>query len=366
MVNASAADASPAAPSLREALTFWLRLGCISFGGPAGQIALMHDELVVRRRWIGERRFLHALNYCMMLPGPEAQQLATYMGWLLHGVAGGIAAALCGMIASRWLSNDSLEPSPHAPAARYEAAFIDDDSPLPAHARFQPVRSLVVVAVGIIAWCVPMALLVLGVGLQHIYSEMSWFFTKAALLTFGGAYAVLPYVHDGAVQHFGWITPEQMMDGLALGESTPGPLIMVVAFIGFLGAWAAPPLGPEHVVAGSVIAALLVTWFTFLPSFVFILAGAPWVETTRANWRLAAPLTAISAAVVGVILSLALVFATRVLWPSGFSANPDVPSLVIALAALIALFRYGRGVVETLALAGCAGIAFHLLGRVGG
>ena len=451
MVNAPAADASPAAPSLREALTFWLRLGCISFGGPAGQIALMHDELVVRRRWIGERRFLHALNYCMMLPGPEAQQLATYMGWLLHGVAGGIAAgalfvlpslvlliglswayavfadpsvvsgiffgikpavtalvlhaawrlgkrtlrtrflllivagaflafpvgnvpfpaiilvaALCGMIASRWLSNDSLEPSPHAPAARYEAAFIDDDSPLPAHARFQTVRSLVVVAVGIIAWCVPMALLVLGVGWQHIYSEMSWFFTKAALLTFGGAYAVLPYVHDGAVQHFGWITPEQMMDGLALGESTPGPLIMVVAFVGFLGAWAAPPLGPEHVVAGSVIAALLVTWFTFLPSFVFILAGAPWVETTRANWRLAAPLTAISAAVVGVILSLALVFATRVLWPSGFSANPDVPSLVIALAALIGLFRYGRGVVETVALAGCAGIAFHLLGRVGG
>ena len=329
----------PPHPTFSEALVFWLKLGFLSFGGPAGQIALMHTELVERRRWIGEKRFLHALNYCMLLPGPEAQQLATYIGWLLHRSVGGVVAGLlfvlpslfiliglswmyvalgntplvAGLlygikpavtaivlqaawrIGSRSLKNmalrgiavaaflaifvlhlpfpaivlgaaligvagarfapDFFRGSAHgASAASYGSAVIDDDTPLAAHTRFRRGRLAVVLALGMAAWLLPMGLLTAGLGWQHIYTQMGWFFTKAALLTFGGAYAVLPYVYQGAVLQFGWLSATQMIDGLALGETTPGPLIMVVAFVGFVGAWGALPFGAEHAFAGAALA----------------------------------------------------------------------------------------------------------------
>jgi chromate transporter len=367
-----------------EALRFWLRLGFVSFGGPAGQIAIMHTELVERRRWISERRFLHALNYCMVLPGPEAQQLATYLGWLMHRTRGGIAAgvlfvlpSLVLLIALAWIyvvwgdlpvvagllygikpavaaivlhaawrigsralhdawlwaiaglafvaifafqvpfpaivvaaaalgyAGSRLAPARFAPGGaahaaaghRYGPALIDDDTPPPPHARHSAARLVRVVAVGLLLWATPMALLAAWAGWQGTFTQMAWFFTKAALLTFGGAYAVLPYVHQAAVGHYGWVTPTQMMDGLALGETTPGPLIMVVAFVAFVGAWQssdlAALLGPDRLATAAVLAAVLVTWFTFLPSFVFILAGAPLVESTHGELHLTGPLTAI-------------------------------------------------------------------------
>ena len=433
----------PPHPTFSEALVFWLKLGFLSFGGPAGQIALMHTELVERRRWIGEKRFLHALNYCMLLPGPEAQQLATYIGWLLHRSVGGVVAGLlfvlpslfiliglswiyvalgntplvAGLfygikpavtaivlqaawrIGSRSLKNmalrgiavaaflaifvlhlpfpaivlgaaligvagarfapDFFRGSAHgASAASYGSAVIDDDTPLAAHTRFRRGRLAVVLALGVAAWLLPMGLLTAGLGWQHIYAQMGWFFTKAALLTFGGAYAVLPYVYQGAVLQFGWLSATQMIDGLALGETTPGPLIMVVAFVGFVGAWGALPFGAEHAFAGAALAALLVTWFTFLPSFVFILAGAPLVESTHGNLHFSAPLSAITAAVVGVVLNLALFFAWHVLWPQGFDGAFEWPAAVLAVLAAVALLHWKRGVIEV--LAACAGCGLLL------
>ena len=434
-------------PPLGEALRFWFRLGWVSFGGPAGQIALMHAELVEKRRWIGEKRFLHALNYCMVLPGPEAQQLATYIGWLMHRSLGGIVAGtlfilpslflLIGLswayvalgqnsvvaglfygikpavtaivvqaawrIGSRTLRNTILRvialaafigifalqiPFPaivlsaalagialarlapsafaqspsHAPAAKAQGpALIDDDTPLAPHTRFRKGRTIAVLGIGLLAWCLPMGLLTLALGWQHMFTQMGWFFTKAALLTFGGAYAVLPYVHQGAVMHYGWVTPAQMIDGLALGESTPGPLIMVVAFVAFVGAWGAAPLGGEHAFAAAALAAALVTWFTFLPSFVFILAGAPFVESTHGRIGFSAPLTAISAAVVGVILNLGLFFALHVFWPTGWDGAFEAPAALIALLAAIALMRFGRGVMETLAVCAALGLGWTLI-----
>ena len=433
----------PPHPTFSEALVFWLKLGFLSFGGPAGQIALMHTELVERRRWIGEKRFLHALNYCMLLPGPEAQQLATYIGWLLHRSVGGVVAGLlfvlpslfiliglswiyvalgntplvAGLlygikpavtaivlqaawrIGSRSLKNmalrgiavaaflaifvlhlpfpaivlgaaligvagarfapDFFRGSAHgASAASYGSAVIDDDTPLAAHTRFRRGRLAAVLVLGAAAWLLPMGLLTASLGWQHIYAQMGWFFTKAALLTFGGAYAVLPYVYQGAVLQFGWLSATQMIDGLALGETTPGPLIMVVAFVGFVGAWGALPFGAEHAFAGAALAALLVTWFTFLPSFVFILAGAPLVESTHGNLHFSAPLSAITAAVVGVVLNLALFFAWHVLWPQGFDGAFEWPAAVLAVLAAVALLHWKRGVIEV--LAACAGCGLLL------
>ena len=433
----------PPHPTFSEALVFWLKLGFLSFGGPAGQIALMHTELVERRRWIGEKRFLHALNYCMLLPGPEAQQLATYIGWLLHRSVGGVVAGLlfvlpslfiliglswiyvalgntplvAGLfygikpavtaivlqaawrIGSRSLKNmalrgiavaaflaifvlhlpfpaivlgaaligvagarfapDFFRGSAHgASAASYGSAVIDDDTPLAAHTRFRRGRLAAVLVLGAAAWLLPMGLLTASLGWQHIYAQMGWFFTKAALLTFGGAYAVLPYVYQGAVLQFGWLSATQMIDGLALGETTPGPLIMVVAFVGFVGAWGALPFGAEHAFAGAALAALLVTWFTFLPSFVFILAGAPLVESTHGNLHFSAPLSAITAAVVGVVLNLALFFAWHVLWPQGFDGAFEWPAAVLAVLAAVALLHWKRGVIEVLAV--CAGCGLLL------
>ncbi len=431
-----------------EALRFWLKLGFVSFGGPAGQIAIMHRELVERRRWISERRFLHALNYCMLLPGPEAQQLATYLGWLMHRTWGGVAAgalfvlpslvllialswiyvafghlpAVAGVfegikpavaaivlqavwrIGSRTLRSPRTAPLPwtialasfvaiaamdvpfpavvgaaalvgwlgarrwpgqfagggHSAAAKdWGPALIDDDTPPPTHARFSRSRLLRVALAGAVLWCVPMGLLVAFQGWQGTLAQMGWFFTKAALLTFGGAYAVLPYVYQGAVEHFQWLTGTQMIDGLALGETTPGPLIMVVAFVGFVGGWARQVLGPDALFLGAALAAAVVTWFTFLPSFLFILAGGPLVESTHGQMHVTAPLAAITCAVVGVIASLGLFFIGHIAWtPKG----PDVVALGLMALALFALLRLRLGVIPVILGCGVAGLALRLAG----
>jgi chromate transporter len=238
-------------------------------------------------------------------------------------------------------------------------ALIDDHTPQPAHARFSVAQLARVIAVGAVLWVVPMLLLNQVLGWDHTLTQMAWFFTKAALVTFGGAYAVLPYVYQGAVGGYGWLTPRQMIDGLALGETTPGPLIMVVAFVGFVGAYVEAVVGPAQPFAAGALAAALVTWFTFLPSFLFILAGGPLVESTHGDLSFTAPLTAITAAVVGVILNLALFFGYHVLWPEGFAGTFDGPSAVIALAAAIALLRYGRGVIEVIAACALAGLGYR-------
>jgi chromate transporter len=446
---AAGVDAPPAAVGFWEAFRFWLKLGFISFGGPAGQIAIMHTELVERRRWISERRFLHALNYCMVLPGPEAQQLATYIGWLMHRTWGGIvagalfvlpslvilivlswiymaygerplvaglfygikpavtaivvhaahrigaraltngalwavaaaafvaifaldvpfplivlAAALIGFVGGRVAPERFRTGGAHgAGAVSYGRALIDDQTPTPPHARFSPARLALVIALGLLLWAAPLAAVVALHGAHGTLAQMGWFFTKAALLTFGGAYAVLPYVVQGAVVQHGWLSGAQMIDGLALGETTPGPLIMVVAFVGFVGGWHANDLaalfGAEQRFIAGAAAAALVTWFTFLPSFVFILAGGPLVEATHGDLKFTAPLTAITAAVVGVIVNLALFFGWHVLWPAGKGGPFEWPAAVIALAALVALLCFKRGVIEV--IAGCAlvGLAWH-------
>lgn len=440
-----------------QALRFWFTLGWISFGGPAGQIAVMHRELVEQRRWISERRFQQALSYCLLLPGPEAQQLATYMGWLLHRTWGGVAAGvlfvlpslliliglswvyvafgqvawlaglldgikpavaalvihavhrmggktlgpprrkpvlwgialasflavwafsvpfplvvagalLLGWAGGRWLP-DSFTPAASAPHANVvnaqpTAAIIDDNTPV-AHARFSRARLWRVLLVGALLWLVPMALLVAWQGWDGTLATMGRFFTKAALLTFGGAYAVLPYVYQGAVVEHGWLLGPQMIDGLALGETTPGPLIMVVAFVGFLGGWSQQVLGPDALFLGAALAAAVATWFTFLPSFIFILAGGPLVEGTRGQLRFTAPLTAITAAVVGVMASLALFFLSHVLWPNGAAprwASLDVPALLLVLAAAVALIRLQQGVVRVIVASALAGWALQSLG----
>jgi len=447
MANQPAADekGKPSASlfhiPLGEAFLYWLKLGFISFGGPAGQIALMHTELVERRRWISEHRFLHALNYCMLLPGPEATQLAIYIGWLMHRTLGGviagilfvlpslllliglswaymafgslpaIAGVLYGMkpavvaivlaaawrIGKRTLRNRSLMaialgafvaisfirlPFPaivasaallgwlggrlrpdlfalggaaHGPAAAQGAhapALIDDATPTPAHARFSWAGLARVAITGIVLMAGAWLLLAWMFGVDRPLAQMGWFFTKAAMMTFGGAYAVLPYVYQGGVEHFHWLTPAQMVDGLALGETTPGPLIMVVAFVGFVGAWTQEAIAGHPVLAG-VLGATVAAWFTFVPSFLFILAGGPLVESTRGNIRMTAPLTAISAAVVGVIASLALFFGIHVFYPSD---SWEWPAMAIAAAAAIALMRYKQGTIRVLLACAIAGV----------
>jgi chromate transporter len=426
-----------------QALRFWFKLGFISFGGPAGQIAIMHQALVEQRRWISEQRFLHALNYCMLLPGPEAQQMATYMGWLMHRTRGGIAAgvlfvlpsllllivlswlyiafgqlpvlagifygikpavaaivlqathrigahvlkqptlwliaaasfvaifafntpfplivlgaALIGYLGAR-LDWAAFKPSmtPHSmQATSGQPAWIDDHSPRPAHAQFRWARLLRIVAVGAVLWLIPMGVLTACYGWGHPLTQMSWFFSKAALLTFGGAYAVLPYVYQGAVTTYGWLTAPQMIDGLALGETTPGPLIMVVTFVAFVGAYTHAIFGQDQLFLAGTLAALLVTWFTFLPSFLFILAGGPLVESTHRQLSFTAPLTAITAAVVGVILNLAIFFGYHVLWPQGFAAPIDLMALAINVVALLTLFYFKRSVMQVIGLCALLGL----------
>ncbi|OGT83736.1 MAG: chromate transporter [Gammaproteobacteria bacterium RIFCSPLOWO2_02_FULL_61_13] len=441
---------APAAPGFRQACAYWLRLGFISFGGPAGQISIMHQDLVERRRWISEHRFLHALNYTMLLPGPEAQQLATYIGWLLHGTTGGLVAGVlfvlpsllimmtlaglyvtynelpvvsglfygvkpavvaivlaaahrigtrslatpfarliavlaflalsvghvpfpmivagagvAGFIVARfrpaWLAVSAL----HENASRaYGAALIDDDTPIPDHARFNWRHAVTFAVVGMALWCTVSVLLLLKFGWLGTFTQMGWFFTKAALLTFGGAYAVLPYVYQGAVQQFQWLTATQMIDGLALGEATPGPLIMIVAFVGFIGGWNAAPLAPGMPVFAAVAGACTATFFTFLPSFIFIFVGAPAVEATRHELRVSAPLAAITAAVVGVVLNLAVFFAHHVFWPQGLDEPVELPALVLGLLATVALFRLRAGIIPLIAAAAAAGLVLKLAGVV--
>jgi chromate transporter len=221
-------------------------------------------------------------------------------------------------------------------------------------------RLLQVLLAGFTLWALPMGYLVMHNGWDHTFTQMSWFFTKAALLTFGGAYAVLPYVYQGAVEQFGWITATQMIDGLALGETTPGPLIMVVAFVGFVGGYVKAVLGPDSLFLAGALAAMLVTWFTFLPSFIFILAGGPFVESTHNNLKFTAPLTAITAAVVGVIVNLALFFGYHTLWPQGFSGSVDIPSAIIAAGAAIALLKFKRNVMQVIGVCGLIGIGLQL------
>ncbi len=351
---------SPAPPSFNEALRFWLKLGFISFGGPAGQIAVMHRELVERMHWISERRFLHALNYCMVLPGPEAQQLATYIGWLLHGTRGGIvagglfvlpslfilialswvyvrfgnvpvvnavlagvkpavvaivlaaawrigsrslrhpllwaiaaaafvalfvfalpfplvilAAALAGIVGGRMMPRAFAGAGHAALGAAAAPAVIDDATPAPAHARFSRSHFAATVAIFLALWAIVLGALAYAFGWHGDFTQMGWFFTQAALITFGGAYAVLPYVLQGTVDIYGWMSAPQMIDGLALGETTPGPLIMVVAFVGYVGGWTKQLLGPDALFAAGALGAAIATYFTFLPSFLFILAGGP-------------------------------------------------------------------------------------------
>ncbi|MFO0863065.1 MAG: chromate efflux transporter [Gemmataceae bacterium] len=392
---------TPRRVSFGEAFLFWLKLGFISFGGPAGQIAIMHRELVERRRWFAESRFLHALNYCMVLPGPEAQQLATYLGWLLHGVWGGIVAgglfilpSVFVMLALSWLyaihqenpvavsifwgmkaavfavvlsavvrlgrrslrhplayviaalaglvliTHDFWLPaslSPYLfPAILLTAASISyvatrtfgvhlqsnphkkhadaiDETPLVELPPLPTMRFTRQLVIGLLMWIVPIAMLFLAQGRDGLHFQMGMFFTGSALITFGGAYAVLPYVRDAAVETFGWLRPGQMVDGLALGETTPGPLIMVVSFVGFVGGW--------QKTDGDAVAACLgfavAVYFTFLPSFLFILLGSPFIERMRGDLKLHAFLSGITAAIVGVIANLAFVFGRETILPNG-------------------------------------------------
>ena len=435
-----------------DAMKYWLKLGFISFGGPAGQISMMHQELVERRRWISEHRFLHALNYTMVLPGPEAQQLATYIGWLMHGVRGGIVAGvlfvlpslfilialtwiylafghlpvvagiLYGIkpavtaivvfaayrIGSRALQNGVLWflaaaafvaifalniPFPYivlgagiigyiggqiapeyfksgaghgASNKKYGPALIDDNTAPPAWARYDRERLVKTLMAGLSIWIIAEGLLYLLTGVAGTLTQMGWFFTKAALVTFGGAYAVLPYVYQGGVETHGWLSGTQMIDGLALGETTPGPLIMVVAFVGFVGGWTKEIFGPESLALAGMAGATVATLFTFLPSFMFILAGGPMVEATRHDVKFTAPLTGITAAVVGVILNLAAFFAWHVLWPTATMAAPfsgrfEWFSLVIAISAFIALWRFKADIIMVIAASAIAGLIITFL-----
>lgn len=243
----------------------------------------------------------------------------------------------------------------------YGPALIDDHTPAPAHALFRWSRLIGIVIAAAVLWFIPMALLWSVYGWQHQFTQMAWFFTKAALLTFGGAYAVLPYVYQGAVIHYSWLTPTQMIDGLALGETTPGPLIMVVAYVAFVGAYVQQALGADLQFVAGATAAIIVTWFTFLPSFIFIFAGAPLIETTHQNIKFTAPLTAITAAVVGVIVNLALFFAYHIIWPEGFSGELDGLSAVIALLAAVALFRFNISVMKVIGACALIGLLVHTL-----
>ena len=438
---------APSSVTLREAFWYWLKLGFISFGGPTGQIALMHTDLVERKRWISERRFLHALNYCMLLPGPEATQLAIYIGWLMHRTAGGIlagvlfvlpallilillswiylafgdvpvvagifygikpavvaivlaaawrigsrslknrwligiaalafigiaafhlpfplsigAAALVGAIGARLLP-DHFHPGGGHPDSQisYDAALIDDDTPPPAHAQFAWHGLLRICAIGSLIGLLGWGAIAAATGLHGPLAQMGWFFTKAALLTFGGAYAVLPYVYQGAVDGFQWLTPAQMIDGLALGETTPGPLIMIVAFVGFVGGWTKEVFGTGTLFLAGAAGAAVATFFTFLPSFLFILAGAPLIESTRGKLGLTAPLTAISAAVVGVIVSLALFFAEQVFRLGLPVSDWNWLAMGICLVAAIALTRFKVGTIKLIAACALAGLVVSYL-----
>lgn len=437
----------PRAVSFLEALRFWAKLGLISFGGPAGQIAIMHRELVDRRRWLGEQRFLHALNYCMLLPGPEAQQLAVYIGWLMHRTAGGIvagvlfvlpsvfillglsyvyaayghiaivagvlegfkpvvvaivveallkigkralkrevhyaiaalafvaiyflhvpfpllvlAAALIGLAGSRYLP-DAFNAKQETKAAKTETTdvghlplVIEDDAVPPEHTRPSGKRMVSVIAVGVILWLLPFIGIYWWQGGESLFVSEYKFFSVAAFVTFGGAYAVLAYVTQAVTTApYNWITPTQAVDGLALAETTPGPLIMVLQFVGFMAAWNNPPVGMSPLVSG-VIGALITTWTTFLPSFIFIFLGAPYIEKLRSSKLLGGALSAVTAAVVGVILNLAIVFGIAVIMPTNSFGDVNWFAVALSIAAFVALFRLKVDVLWVVLAGGLIGL----------
>ena len=456
-------SARPHAVTLGEAFRVWLRVSLLSFGGPAGQIAVMHRIIVEEKRWIGEQRFLHALNYCMLLPGPEAQQLATYIGWLMHRTVGGIMAGVLFVIpgavaimalsviyvlygqvgivsalffglkaailavvlqavvrvGSRSLKGPAMVALAAAafvgifffgvpfPVIVFGAALIgfiggqlghpafkaggghgpkagqtvveDKDSllgeELPDHAR--PTMRMVAVAgaVSLVLWFAPLIAVIGLLGSDHVFSQIGIFFSKMAVVTFGGAYAVLSYVAQQAVETYHWLRPSEMLDGLGMAETTPGPLIMVLQFVGFLGAYRDP--GMLSPMWAGVLGGLLATWVTFVPCFMFIFMGAPFVEVLRGNKALHGALSAISAAVVGVILNLSVWFAFHTVFRQtlpvhGYGLDFDMPvpssvdlwALVLSVAAIIAMFRFKVGMIPTLAACSAAGLALHFAGQV--
>lgn len=418
------------APAFREALRFWIKLGLISFGGPAGQIAVMHRELVEKRRWIEESRFLHALNFCMLLPGPEATQLATYCGWILHGIKGALVAGICFILPAigllwglSWiymgygavpevaavfhglkaavlaivvsalfrvgrnalktpvgwalalvafialyflrlpfplivfgalvvgLAGGRLAPRQFAVKATDKSASAETVTPI--HWR----KTLRLAMVGVGLWFLPVIVVGLVSGWGSTLAQQGWFFSKAAVVTFGGAYAVLPYVAQQAVENYHWLSAPQMLDGLGLAETTPGPLIMVLQFVGFVGGWqhpgGLPPLG------AATLSALMTVWVTFVPTYLFILIGAPYVERVRQNVRLSAALSAVTAAVVGVILNLAVWFALHVWFPIG----ADADWFAIGLSAMaFALLQWRKwDIVPVILLSGLAGLGWSFI-----
>jgi chromate transporter len=446
-----------------EAMKVWMRVAALSFGGPAGQIAVMHRIIVEEKKWIGDQRFLQALNYCTLLPGPEAQQLATYIGWLMHRTRGGLLAGtlfvlpgLLAIMALSWiyvllgkvtivqglffglkaavlvivieavlrvgrraLRNNTMRGLAAAafvalffydvpfPIVIVVAGFIgyvggraglpaflaggghgkvgdrqlaDADSLLgeetPVHARPNVRWSLSIATVFLALWLVPVAALHLGLGGDNVFTKISIFFSQMAVVTFGGAYAVLAYVAQQAVDHYHWVTAGEMLDGLGMAETTPGPLIMVTQFVGFLAAWREPGGMPPLLAA--TLGGLLTTWVTFVPCFLWIFFGAPFVEALRANKALGAALGAITAAVVGVILNLAVWFALHVLFAKqvpvrwlGASvelpvpSSVDLPALVLSLAAALAIFRFKFGMIPVLLASSMAGVVYYLvLGHV--
>ena len=442
--------------SFAEAFRFWVKLGFISFGGPAGQIAIMHRELVERRRWISEERFLHALNYCMLLPGPEAQQLAIYIGWLLHKTIGGIvagaffvipsifvllglsyvyaaygnvpavagvlsgfkpvvvaivveavlkiggraikrrahlliaaaafvaiyffqapfplivlAAAVTGLVGLRvWpevfagatqKKADGNEEEGDKDAAGSVTPVIDDHAAPPAHTLPSPHRALRTLAVGLVLWVLPLVGLIAWRGWGSLHAQEYRFFTLAALVTFGGAYAVLAYVTQAAAGPFGWITHAEAVDGLALAETTPGPLIMVLQFVGFMAGWNNPQ-GMTRTWS-AITGALVTTYCTFLPCFIFIFVGAPYIEVLRGNRNLTGALTGVTASVVGVILNLALVFGAAVIWPHGFSDGTDWFAAAMSVGAFVALYRFKADVLWVVLTGGLIGLGRTLLLR---
>jgi chromate transporter len=427
---------TPKQPSFAEALRFWWRLGWISLGGPTGQIAIMHRELVERKKWIDEKRFLHALNYCMLLPGPEAQQLATYLGWALHGIRGGVcagllfilpsifilwglsliyveygsvplvAAAFYGLVPAiiaivfnamlklsrktlrdplRWVIAISAatliifyrEAYPFVVVGAALLGWVfrdrakeetadelivrllpsagpqDDKGPV----RLAP--QIRIAAVCLALWLAPLLALGSWLGWQSTVAREGIFFSKAALVTFGGAYAVLPYVAQHAVEHYHWLDANQMLHGFGLAETTPGPLIMVLQFVGFMGAWKNP--GHLTPLAAATLGSFLTTWVTFAPCFLFILTGAPFVERLIQVKALQSVLSAISAAVVGVMANFALWFAWHAIFPGNQMAQPDWFVPAVSLGALVALLAWQVDVMLLIGLCAALGVVYRLL-----
>ena len=456
--NVHGADAGHGV-SFNEAFRVWLRVACLSFGGPAGQIAVMHRILVEEKNWISEGRFLHALNYCMLLPGPEAQQLATYVGWLMHRTAGGLMAgglfilpgivAIMGLsyiyavygnvsfvealffglkaavlaivveavvrVGKRALKNRIMialaaiafvaifffaVPFPiiiiaagligylgarngrpeFAPAGHVHGgsnAAIDSmlGEAVPEHVRPDTARTVRVGALWLALWLVPVVALLTALGQGNVFSQIALFFSKMSLVTFGGAYAVLAYVAQQAVEHYHWLKAHEMLDGLGMAETTPGPLIMVLQFVGFMAAYRDPSsLSP---ILAATLGGLLATWVTFTPCFLWIFVGAPYIERLRGNTGLAGALSAITAAVVGVILNLSIWFALHTLFretvpvhafPLTFDrpvlSSVDIPALLLAIAAATAIFRFKLGMLTVLAGSCAAGVALRLVGMI--